>query len=502
MLVRLMHGLIVHATIKLAKRDIIGISHPSITLRRLSNFPVRTASNTNLLIALHRGHRLHPSSVHPHTTSLTKNQHRSIDQFNMLNIIMKHSIMRRQPRLLINSSIFARKFTHNHQSLNRLNQPTKMLSYFGDPDVNRVSFLRGDDAFLQKALAYPSSVFVPFVEGAALHTHSEDKSTHLVTTTLENAPEQLKQSIGKCAEVLNTPAGRISELEISLTFLGLHQDVKLHANQLEYSRNGENYAGTPFFAINYLDAKDAPEFAGATPLGFMDAFAISSHDAALFSHAKMYIDWLARTRHCTGCGHFVYPAEAGTKVVCGNPDKSIKCPVRDARVSNFCFPRTDPISIVACVDADLTKVCLARSKRQIDDKHAFYSCVAGFMEPGETVEAACVRELWEETGVQCLAQDVELLGSQPWPYPANLMIGCLARVHFDGSNESVSLNHDPELMDARWFDIKDLCTAIDEHTEGFFMPFAKDFYLPGAQAIAYDILKYVADLYKNKNVST
>ncbi|GMM54523.1 NAD(+) diphosphatase [Maudiozyma humilis] len=375
-----------------------------------------------------------------------------------------------------------------------------MLSYFGDPDVNRVSFLRGDDTFMQKALAFPSSVFVPFVEGSALHTHGADgKSTHLVTATFESAPESLQQTIRNCAAVLNTPAGRVSELHVSLTFLGLHQDVKLHANQLEYSRNGEKYNGTPFFAINYLDAKAAPEFPGATPLGFMDAFAISSHDAALFSHAKMYIDWLARTRHCTGCGYYVYPQEGGTKVTCGNPDKNIKCPVRDARVSNFCFPRTDPISIVACVDAELTKVCLARSKRQIDDKHAFYSCVAGFMEPGETVEAACVRELWEETGVQCLPQDVQLLGSQPWPYPANLMIGCLATVHFDGSNESVSLNHDPELMDARWFDIKELCTAIDEHKEGFFMPFAGEFYLPGAQAIAYDILKYVADLYKSKN---
>lgn len=87
----------------------------------------------------------------------------------------------------------------------------------------------------------------------------------------------------------------------------------------------------------------------------------------------------------------------------------------------------------------------------------FYSTLAGFIEPAESVEDAVRREVWEEAGV--ILSRVLIHSSQPWPYPANLMIGAIAQVATP-ENEAINLEHDPELEDARWFEMGEVQEAL------------------------------------------
>lgn len=108
---------------------------------------------------------------------------------------------------------------------------------------------------------------------------------------------------------------------------------------------------------------------------------------------------------------------------------------------------------MAVVSADGTKLLLGRNKRFPPD---WYSTLAGFLEPGESIEEAVRREVWEESGVT--AGRVVLHSSQPWPYPANLMIGAIAQATPDG--ETIDLGNDPELEDAKWFTMEEVRDAL------------------------------------------
>ena len=129
------------------------------------------------------------------------------------------------------------------------------------------------------------------------------------------------------------------------------------------------------------------------------------------------------------------------------------CPTRHG-VSNLCFPRTDPTVIMAIVSADGTRLLLGRNKRF---PPLWYSTLAGFLEPGESVEEAVRRETWEESGVA--VGRVVLHSSQPWPYPANLMLGAIGQA-LPGPGEQIHLGHDQELDDARWFPLDEVRAAL------------------------------------------
>lgn len=115
--------------------------------------------------------------------------------------------------------------------------------------------------------------------------------------------------------------------------------------------------------------------------------------------------------------------------------------------------------IVAVVSADGTKMLLGRQKRW---PPYWYSTLAGFLEPGESIEEAVRREVWEESGVT--VGRVVIHSSQPWPYPANLMIGAIAQATADG--ETVDLGNDPELESAKWFSLEEVRTALLNGTSG------------------------------------
>ena len=148
-------------------------------------------------------------------------------------------------------------------------------------------------------------------------------------------------------------------------------------------------------------------------------------EAELAATAKSLLVWHKSHRFCSACGAPSAMAEAGWQR---------KCPA----CQTAHFPRTDPVVIMLVTRGDL--LLLGRSPGWPD---GMYSTLAGFMEPGETVEAAVRREVAEETGIRI--GRVRYLSSQPWPFPASLMLGC----HAEALSDTITL--DPaELEDALW----------------------------------------------------
>jgi NAD+ diphosphatase len=187
---------------------------------------------------------------------------------------------------------------------------------------------------------------------------------------------------------------------------------------------------------------------------------VPQDQAAMLAAAKALMNWHARHRFCSNCG-----APTGVAVAGWRRD----CPVCRA----IHFPRTDPVVIMLAIDGD---ACLLG--RQARFPKGMYSALAGFVEPGETIEAAVRREIHEEAAVTCRA--VQYFASQPWPFPASLMIGCFAEA------ETRSLEVDRvELEDARWFSCEEAIALVERrHPDRLSAP------MP--MAIAHHLLKHWA----------
>ena len=152
--------------------------------------------------------------------------------------------------------------------------------------------------------------------------------------------------------------------------------------------------------------------------------------ASLLAYARALLLWRSRHRFCGVCGAPNLPARAGHVMRCGRES-----------CAHETFPRLDPAIIVLVSDASGERALLGR---QASWPAGRYSTIAGFVEPGEALEDAVVREVEEETGVR--VDDVEYVASQPWPFPSSLMLGFRAIAR----SEDISLR-DGELEDARWF---------------------------------------------------
>jgi len=194
--------------------------------------------------------------------------------------------------------------------------------------------------------------------------------------------------------------------------------------------------GRARFAIDASGAPAAPDI--DTELIDVRALAptIPTGEAAMLAEARSLIDWHARHRFCAQCGSPTQVASAGWVR---------RCP--DCRASHF--PRTDPVVIMLAVRGD--HALLGRNRRR---PGARFSCLAGFVEPGETLEEAVRREVREESGIRC--GRVRYLASQPWPFPSSLMVGFLA----EAVTEEITVDPE-ELAEARWFprdDIREMVT--------------------------------------------
>ncbi|MGO9771439.1 MAG: NAD(+) diphosphatase [Roseiarcus sp.] len=252
--------------------------------------------------------------------------------------------------------------------------------------------------------------------------------------------------------------------------------------------------GARFEALLGLDARGAPVFAAALPDGAVEMLAdesegildrrvlivpgrddlelvdlrtiatqglVSPDAVAILGQAKAILDWHARHGHCAHCGAPTRIAAAGWRREC------------DACKAQH-FPRTDPVVIMLALDGER---CLLG--RQARFPKGMYSCLAGFVEPGETIEEAVRREIHEEAGVAC--GEVAYVASQPWPFPSSLMVGCLAQA----TSRTITIDR-VELEDARWFDRAEVAAMFDKRHP-------QRLWAPNPMAIAHHILKHWAE---------
>jgi NAD+ diphosphatase len=164
------------------------------------------------------------------------------------------------------------------------------------------------------------------------------------------------------------------------------------------------------------------------------------------AEAKALLHWHARHRFCANCGAPTTMVEAGWRR---------DCPACKAQH----FPRTDPVAIMLAVDGE--RCLLGRSYRFIPN---MWSCLAGYVEPGEAIEDAVRRETAEEAGIRC--GKVAYFASQPWPFPSSLMIGC----HAQAISREITVDR-AELEDARWFDREEVAAMLlRRHPDGLTTP--------------------------------
>ena len=179
-----------------------------------------------------------------------------------------------------------------------------------------------------------------------------------------------------------------------------------------------------------LPLSDSPELPADTAFQELRPLAplLDGHDAALLAYARALGTWRGRQLHCGVCGQHTEPTHAGHCLRCSNP----------ACAQEF-FPRLDPAIIVLVSDGER-----ALLGRQPGWPPRRYSTIAGFVEPGESLEDAVTREVFEETGVA--AHNVRYHSSQPWPFPSSLMLG-----FFASAAPASAVRLGGELEDARWF---------------------------------------------------
>ncbi|KAG7411106.1 Peroxisomal NADH pyrophosphatase NUDT12 [Fusarium oxysporum f. sp. rapae] len=380
----------------------------------------------------------------------------------------------------------------------------EVVNYYAGGRINRYSFLRADTGFLRQAYNSPTARYL------ALHDLNPlvvDKKTpaYLTFKDVEPliGPDHFTLTEDEAIQSFNS-----IETRPLVVFIGMLEEGN-EKDSISSSDHGD-IQGHPYFAIDITPkgnhAEKATQFLEEQEKKGLSldknprAMNQSPEAAALYAQARSIIDWNTRSPFCAGCGLPNLSVHAGYKRVCPPADKKGgasseprgDCPTRHG-VSNICFPRTDPTMIAAVVSADGTKILLGRQKRW--PPH-WYSTLAGFLEPGESIEESVRREVWEESGVR--VGRVVIHSSQPWPYPSSLMIGAIAQA-LPGDGEKISLN-DKELEVAKWFSIDEARQALKNGTSSLGEPAPEgykegDLRLPPPQAIANRLITAVVEGY-------
>ena len=274
-------------------------------------------------------------------------------------------------------------------------------AYSGSP-LDRAGHLRDNSDWIEAALASPDAIFAPVW-----------RARSLMRGVAEGRPEAVFLS-GIAASVLRVrgwPDGGI------WAFLGMQGPQPVFA--IDISPEDDPLPLLPEEMGQFTDLR---QVAGLLP----------PEEASVLAHARGLMHWRTKHRFCGVCGAACTPRSAGHSTQCTG-----------CRALHF--PRTDPAVIMLVHNGD--RCLLGHSKRFPNS--TMYSTLAGFVEPGETLEEAVAREVLEESGVRVDA--VQYHSSQPWPFPASIMLGFYARA----LTEAITIDPE-ELTDARWFSRDDL----------------------------------------------
>jgi NAD+ diphosphatase len=280
-----------------------------------------------------------------------------------------------------------------------------MIPFAGSP-LNRASEKRTDSNWIESKRRDPSSLILPL--------------WRLEPFLLEPVKSDAPAALGLLrSEIVNSLAND----DAPCIFLGLDGDIAVFALDVSAADDPGNRG--PLAGLGYFrEARTAAQ-------------TVSIKDAAIIAQAKAMIDWHQRHGFCPRCGAPTKMVDAGYRRLCG------KCNAEH-------FPRVDPVVIMLATDGD---ACLVGRGKQFPP--GMFSALAGFVEPGETVEEAVRRELTEEASVE--VGDVTYYATQPWPFPSSLMIGCFAKA----KSRDVKADEN-EIAELRWLErdlVQDLITG-------------------------------------------
>jgi NAD+ diphosphatase len=285
-------------------------------------------------------------------------------------------------------------------------------TFAGNP-LDRMSERRGDAPWIAERMADADSLTVAMWNGKPL---------------VEDAPQG--DGAARLAYAPAPLARRLAASDERLLFLGLWKQTAVFAIDLEGEADPTEGPLAGFGRFEDLRAI-APRLPGP--------------DAGIAATAKAMFEWHRRHRYCAACGQPTEVAEAGWKRI---------CPACNAQH----FPRTDPVVIML---PTLGERCLLG--RQAAWPKGMFSALAGFVEPGESIEEACAREIHEESGLTAVS--VRYHSTQPWPYPSSLMIGLIAEVSDDDAAPDQT-----ELEEVRWFTRVETRALLAGEIEGVWAP--------------------------------
>ena len=299
---------------------------------------------------------------------------------------------------------------------------TAFMNVFAGNPLNRASDKRADANWVAEKLADPDSLALAIWNGKPMVETGKDGQVQIAYVRADLARE-------------------LAGGNERLLFMGLWKDTAVFALDLD---------GTADPADGPLEGLGRFEDLRAI------AMTLPGTEAGIIATAKSMFEWRRRHRHCPACGSVSEVAEGGWKRICPT-----------CRAQHF--PRTDPVVIMLAVKGER---CLLG--RQAAWPKGMYSALAGFLEPGESIEEACARELYEEAAVR--ATSVRYHSTQPWPYPASLMIGLIAEIETeDATADNI------EIDEVRWF-TREQARALVRGEMG-------DAKAPGGLAIAYQLIK-------------
>ena len=280
--------------------------------------------------------------------------------------------------------------------------------YSGSP-LDRLGARRDDAAWITDRLEDPDTLFLPVW-----------RSRNLVAGLEEGRPEAVYLS-GEAAAAMRMAGG-------PWVLLGMMN-------------------GQAVFAVDVSAADDPLPLLPPGVGQFVDlrviGWGVAKPEAAILAHARGLMHWRGRQRFCGVCGARCEPQSAGHMMLCTS------CKTEH-------FPRTDPAVIMLVTRGQ--QALLGHSRRF--PRANMYSALAGFVEPGESLEEAVRREVLEESAIR--VGQVWYHSSQPWPFPGNIMLGFYA----EGLNDDIVID-DEEMMDVRWFTREQIA---DPETHGFVLP--------------------------------
>ncbi len=306
-----------------------------------------------------------------------------------------------------------------------------MKLHYTLPELDRRADLRLDEGWITTYQSDPGSLYLPIWQGKNLfHPHS-DHQTEFQYLSGTDIPSALLT-------------------DCPLIFLGIVTERAYFA--LDLSHLSEVDASREMAQGVFRDLR---EFGPVMPADY----------GALAAYARAMVHWHQRHQFCGRCGRQTVLADAGHRRL---------CPTESCQLSHF--PRLDPAVIMLVTHTDPVtgrQKCLLGRSPQFPE--GVQSTLAGFVEPGESLEDAVRREVFEEAGVK--VGQVHYKASQPWPFPSSIMVGFQA----DALSTEIQIDRD-ELVEANWYTPEQVANAVDWTAEGSLK-------LPRQDSISYFLIK-------------